>query len=323
MKKKIIRIILLLILPVILTGHLTAAKAAGPEVLADVLENTAQYCETLKKNVFHFFCSEEVHEVIHKSLEYPEARRGLKNFLSGIKTNQTRSEYVSHQSLRDRRMRMHYGSQKKEIINIYLSDYQIIQTSANLKERRVLRKINGWKPEGKIPRLQTLIYSYKNVLSPARFFARENQADYTYRLLKQERVMGRKAHVIEVKEKKSGPEDGFLVTAWVDVEDHSILKFQVFPAAFGGADYLMRSGGGEKYNLRINDVHYFGKLRNGVRYPSKTEISISYNEEPKKQVVTRNRRLSHGARIFTKLSTTYSYKDYIFHNVTVEDPVFH
>jgi hypothetical protein len=113
------------------------------------------------------------------------------------------------------------------------------------------------------------------------------------------------------------------VKAWVDAKDFSILKFNVFPGAFSGADYLLTSNVHEKYNVKISDTHYFGKVKEGIRYPSKTEIYISYNEAPKKLVTTTNRELSHGARIYTKLSTVYFYKDYIFYTVSVQNPVFH
>lgn len=327
-KKSSLAIVLILAL----TTGLTAVKSVGQQELAEVLEKSAQYCEKLKERVFHFLCYEKIIETVHKSLQYPEKRRGLKNFLEGFKPNQGGFRYEAERQQRYKRRRGMYSDRNREIKRIYLNEYQIIKIGDRVKERRTLRKFNGKKMVEKVPGLQTVIYSYKNALTPIHFFAAENQGKYLYRILKKERVMGCRAYVIEIKAKGDPGEetgenkdeaDSILVKAWVDAKDFSILKFNVFPGAFSGADYLLASNVHEKYNVKISDTHYFGKVKEGIRYPSKTEIYISYNEEPKKLVTTRNRELSHGARIYTKLSTVYFYKDYIFYTVSVENPVFH
>jgi hypothetical protein len=338
---------LLVLIPVLTVGLGAREDVNRPRMLADVLEKTAQYCDKLKEQVFHFLCYEKVTETIQKSLHYPGERKGLKNFLAGIKPDRmtTSPKNGSLRVVKDWRQARHYShaNRKHERKNIYVNEYQIIKTADQLKERRLPRKFNG-KKVGKnthgIRRMQTVIYSYKNALSPIRFFARENQDRYRYRILKKERIMGGKAYVIEIKPKQDAEEEAVekkdnkadenndvLVVAWVDVEDFSIKKFKVFPAAFGGIDYLLRPGKGttgKKYNVQISDTHYFGKVRNGIRYPSKTEISISYHEDAKKTAPTvMNRVSTDGARISTRLSTIYNYKDYVFFNVSVEEPVFH
>lgn len=330
------KIKLLLIIPLLTIGLGAREDTAAQQELADVLEKTAQYCDKFKDKVFHFLCYEKVTETVQKSLHYPGERKGLKNFLAGVKPDimTTSPKNSALEVIKDWREALHYShaNKKYERKNIYVNEYQILKTVDQLKERRLLYKFNG-KKVGKdlhgIQRMQTIIYSYRNALSPIRFFARENQENYSYQILKKEKIMGEKAYVIEIKNKQDAGEENkeVLVTVWVDMEDFSIKKFKVSPSAFGGIDYLLRPGKGttgQKYDVKISDTHYFGKVRDGIRYPSKTEISISYHENAKRTAPTVMDRVStDGARILTTLSTVYNYRDYVFFDVSVEDPVFH
>lgn len=318
-----------------------ALSTAGPALLSakktgipEILEKTANYCEKLQDKAFHFMCSETIEETVEKSLEFPQARRGLKNFLEGHNRPSTpgstnradRKMQQVYDNLDQNRRNRGYKNKRAVKKNILVNEYQIIKVGERLKERRLMREINGQKVKPqKVPNIRTTVYSYKNVLSPINFFSKENQSSYRYRLAGKEKIMGRKAYVIEIETKNpdSELEKGVLVKAWVDREDYSVIKFEVFPGAFGGADYLLRADSHGKTNVKISDIHYFGQLKGGIRYPTKTEILITYNEDPKEGIETSHKEKSHGARILTNILTTYSYHKYIFFNVTVDDPVFH
>lgn len=320
---------------------ITLVMVAGPSPLSakkadvtEILEKTAQYCEKLQSRVFHFMCSESIVETVEKSLEFPEARQGLKNFLEGHNSstdtdatnrNDRKMQQV-YDNLAQSRKNRSYNNKKATKKNILVNEYQIIKVGDILKERRLMREINSQKVKPQeMPEIRTLVYSYKNVLSPINFFAKANQSQYRYRLAGKERIKGRGAYIIEIETQNpsSELEKGVLVKAWVDQEDFSVMKFQVFPGAFGGADYLLHKGSNGKTDVKISDIHYFDQLQDGIRYPSKTEIFITYNEAPKEGIETTHKEKSHGGQIKTNLITTYSYEKYIFFTVTIDDPVFH
>jgi hypothetical protein len=178
------------------------------------------------------------------------------------------------------------------------------------------------------PGLQTIVYSYKNTLYPIYLFAREHQGKYRYRIIKQTETMNRKAWLIEVKTRKgneiqlkkgekSSASPGTLAKAWVDTDDFSLLKLEVFPEAFRGFDYLLRKLPG-KFDIKINDVHFFGFQKNGIRFPSKTEIHLSYKEEPDIGIDG----IKYGAIVLNNITTIYTYKDYLFYRAKPSEPVF-
>jgi hypothetical protein len=321
-------LLFVLVFAAFIYGEGTAVPAE--ENLDSILQKIADYCERLKKKVFHFYCEERVVETISKSLHYPEERRGLKRFLEGYQAHQEPSRYEAVRDLRRRREQWLGSDKRIEKKNIYLHDYQIIKEGDQIREQRVLLKLNGKKAEGEIPELQTIIYSYKNVLYPIYLFARGHRDKYDFTVLEKEKVMKRDTHVIEVRHKgrplDPGAEknQGLLATAWVDCRDFSIVKFSVFPEAFRGYDYLLRKDRRDRRDIRINDVHYFGEIEGGIRFPSRTEITLSFSEEPPE--VFENRRTTpqkiHGARILTQISTQYQYRKYRFFTVNVTDPLF-
>ncbi len=315
-------LVALLVLPVF---TLTASAAAKAE-LPVILEKTAGYCDKLEKEVIHFFCYERVVEKVQKSLKYPEKKRGLKEFLEGINRARNLEENSRYSRVRDQareRRRRTYDSQTKEVINIFINGYQIIKGRDRVKEERKLIKYNGKPVAGDNPeaRTKTVLYAYKNAIAPLGLFARENQDKYAYKVLKKEKVLGRKAYAVAINEAGDRDEKNRLAVAWVDAADFSVLKIQVFPAAFAGYEYLVRDAA-EKKNIEITDVHYFGKERNGARFPSKTEISLSYTEEPKKMLQKQIWNKDHGAEVVTKLSALYEYKGYRFFSVSVGEPQF-
>lgn len=323
--KSMIYLFSLLFVTPFLYGAQAPEASAGD--LERVLQRTADYCEKLKKKVFHFYCEEKIVETVAKSLRYPEERRALKRFLEGYRANQEPSRYEAVRNQRQQREVWLNSEKRIEGKNIYLYDYQIIKEGDRIEEQRTLLKLNGKKITGDIPVLQTLIYSYQNAISPVYLFAREHQDQYDFEILRKEKMMKRDAYVIEVRQKNSqrGVDDeGLLAVAWVDDLDFSIIKFSVYPRAFHGYHYLLRKDKRRRGDIQINDVHVFGEIKNGVRFPTRTEINVSFTEDPPEFIENRHTTPAkiHGARILTRISTLYQYKKYKFFTVDVDNPVF-
>jgi hypothetical protein len=166
--------------------------------------------------------------------------------------------------------------------------------------------------------MSPVVNSYENAMSPIYLFSAENQEKYRYTLMGKSWVkkMSRNAYVVEVSLKEDHSK--VLTVAWIDDLDFSILKFQVYPAGFEGYGLIEGSGLGHLTDLRLWDIHYFGIKNNGVRFPSRTEIFLDFKHKAKKRYggETYVRDLN------TKMHTIYTYQDYMFFNVSVDDPVF-
>lgn len=302
--------------------------STNEKTLSEILDGTARYCEKLKQQVFHFICSEQIFENCEKAYDFPVERQGLKNFFE--KNNPERPiENWDSKSKMDRKIdqmkknqiKANYNYKKHAKVSTFLNEYRIVKDGSRVKEDRTVIRRNGKNVSLKNPGLQTIVYSYKNTLSPIYLFAREHQGSYQYKLLGKQTAMDRDAYAVEVKLKNANKNKGKLAWAWVDAEDFSILKLKVFPPAFQGYEYLLKKapkGSGEKFDVKVNDLHYFGYQKNGLRFPTKTEINLSYKEEPKIGIAG----VKHGAVLLTHLTTVYSYKNYRFFRVTVSEPVF-
>lgn len=294
--------------------------------LPEILKGTARYCEKLKTKVFHFLCREEIVETCEKAYDYPNNKQGLKDFLERNKPKHPTDDLDTNpkmdrlvESLRKNRIRGNYNYKKHEQKNIYVNEYRILKDGGRINEERTVIRMNGKNVRMENPGLLTYIYSYQNTLSPIYLFAGENQGKYRYKLLKKEKTMNRNAYVIEVKSKrKNKSKKEKMAVAWVDMKDFSILKLEVLPGAFKGYDYLLKVGENKTFDVKINDVHYFGIQKNGLRFPSQTEIRLSYKQDPPKGIYG----AKHGAILITNLTTNYTYLNYLFYKVKVGEPVF-
>jgi len=291
-------------------------RAYDQSELPNILKQTAKYCQKLGKAIFHFYCHEKVTERIEISLQHQDAQEGLKDFFEYDWANKDSRRYYVEKT-RSRIRQRNYDPGKKIIKNSYVYDYQIIKESDHIREQRILINENNKKVRQKSPQLKTVLYSYKNTVIPIMLFSEKNQQKFSYRLLAKKREMGRKAHIISV----SSRDGKRLATVWVDEEDFSILKFDVFPGAIRGYDKLLRLNKNKMSNIKIKDTHLFGHLRNGIRYPSKTEINVSFTTQPPDQssrsTYLHATKTSIGKEILVKVNTSIQNKNFRFFDVSV------
>lgn len=327
-KTKAVLLLIPLFVMFIIPSSSVMAEEKGE--LSTILEKTGDYCERLKTAVFHFFCRETVHETVEKTFKYPEKRRGLKNFLEGNLQSKEDSRYEVLNNIRKTRIRNNYSSKRSLKKNSALHHYQIIQQNGAIRERRDRVDTPDKNNTGKKRASGTFLYSYQNAITPINIFAPENQSKYSFSLAGKKKIMGRKAYIIEVSPagmvREAGKEERKLVTAWIDRQDFSVIRIQVYPMAIKGYDNLLKLDKDKMANLDIYDTHIFGFLRDGIRYPTKTKIKLSFDSEPQKVVSNttggHNQRVKFGAVITTKISTEIIYKKYMFFDVKVDDPVF-
>jgi hypothetical protein len=293
--------------------------------VAALLQRCAEYCERLKGAVFHFYCLEEVTETIQKKLNYPENRRGLKDFLERNRSrSQSEYQYDAHRYQDMRRVKDSYKALKGGVKTLFTFDYQIIQMGREIREQRRLLKVERDKKVYKKSNYTPILYSYKNAMVPIYFFSANNQAQYRYMRAGKDRVLGRKSHTLLVFKKGAERNAQPLAKVWIDTGDFSIIKFTVFPGAIEGYRQLMRLAGRKLSNVKIQDVHEFGLLKNGLRYPTRTSIILSYTSELKNVMKNRNAGVGVkvGAEVQTRIQTLVKYKGYNFFNVNVARPVF-
>jgi hypothetical protein len=307
-------VVITLILFSIICFPKSNTKEISQEELPKILEKTAHYCEKLKIAVFHFYCIEKVAETILGSPEYRGNKAGLKNFIDLSKKNTRLSTFETWDNIT--RWKAPTPFEPKSKTNLYSYDYQIIKENNKIREQRLLKKANGKKVKTRTPHPQTILYSYKNAITPIYLLSKQNQNKFLYRLVENERIMGRKSHKISIHSKlKENSPDHPVSIVWVDAKDFTVLKAQIYPDAIKGYDKLLKLDKFKISGLKIHDMHTFGYLRKGIRYPTKTEIRLTYKKKAQQL-------LGYGGYIYKNIQTKVQYKKYTFFNVTVENVTF-
>jgi hypothetical protein len=241
--------------------------------LVAVLDGAAAYCKKLKNASLHFVCREQVEEWA---------------FLGSV------------------------DGIPERIKTDLLYDYQLVKDKGAVSERRTLLMENGIRKEEKDAPLKTnRFYSVKGVFGPIGFLGREWREAYDFKLLKDGKVDGRKAYVIEARPKakiEGKPNYGKL---WVDQADFSILRIDIEQESLPGFEAVARNVQKENFTPAFTISHYFDIEKNGLRFPSRTVFDELYRK--------RVRGIKYRIPNQVALSkTTILYRDYQFFTVEID-----
>lgn len=258
----------------------------GPEhkrTLASLLKKSALYCQKLKKATFYFTCSEEV-----------------------IDTHWYRGDLVRE--------------------DFYRYDYQITrEENGKMNENRKMKPESEVflalkkKETGKAGDKETILtnfFSSYPYLMPISMLAAENQAKYRYRLLDRKTSAGRTLYKVSVEPKEEGVmiKDSNYGVVWIDGQDGSVHKIELDPNSLGGLKQLTKLARQKRHRLKVSDVHWYEVQREGIRFPSRTEINCSFLDWD--QVKKMWDRLRSGA--LEEVGTVFEYNKYKFFNVNVD-----
>lgn len=183
----------------------------------------------------------------------------------------------------------------------FVYDYRLIKESNIIREKRMLTKMDGKAvtelKESLNRRFSADYYSFAAALAPIYFLGREYAPHFRYSLTGKRRLLGRSAWEITVFRRPDSPvptplrtqregnrvslvpdEKEFrVVTAWLDHKDFSVLGFQAYPAGIAGYNELVTAAFRKGLSVEVKDIHLFGLLREGIRYPTKREITLVYS----------------------------------------------
>lgn len=237
---------------VLLSGSLArSSDRSGEPDLEYVLHRCADYCDRLESAAFHFIC---VQQVTHKT----------------------------------------YGQPKKQ----FSYDYQLIKTSRDLRERRTIQDRRFAKnPEASdLKPIFKDVFSYKSVIAPVFFLARQNLDRFRFQLAGYRKVLGKRVQVIQVHRKSDTSHPGVLrvfrkggmstleydqqdrrmADIWVEPENYSVIGLRVFPAGLAGYNRIARNAFENGFQVELKDIHFYGLLRAGIRYPTLTRFELKY-----------------------------------------------
>jgi len=245
-------VILTALMPFLLSA--SPAKAAEPPLIQTILNGTAAYCQRLNHAAFRFTCLEKVKQ-------------------------------------RSRRWGRHE----------FVYDYQLIKEEAEIQEQRILKEKDGQRVSASDAagnqRFSAELFSYRAALAPIYLFGAEYRHRFRYAVTGKRKILGRPAWEVTIFRRPDSPLPAPLtlhrqtgqtelapmqgeprvVSAWIDREDFAVIGFQVYPAGISGYNNIVKAAFRQGLKVKVKDIHLFGLLRDGIRYPTRTEITLTYS----------------------------------------------
>jgi hypothetical protein len=228
------------------------------EILSQILNKTADYCERVKGIALYYVCIENTKDKIF----FYRSSRSIKKSPYG------ESELVPSRILTLKRTR-NYS---------YSFDYQLIKQGEELKEQRI-----PLKKKKKNAELDVRYNAKYLVYGPVGFLSRYWQDYFDYEITGEERIDETLATVIKATPKPNNEENRNFARMWIDGKDGSILQIEWEPESI--LDYegkTIRSLSEELETAVVWKVTY-GIEKNGVRFPSRQHIQEFLVAEDKKR----------------------------------------
>lgn len=237
------------------------AEPAEPpsDELRTILDSCAEYCRKLSGAALFYICQEKIRESV-KNVEEEETAFNwyvLENYVASAK-------YI-YPVLR--------GTEK----NVYVNDYQLINKDGKIEERRTLLEENGKKVNAEnVPQRAKRPYSLQPIFVPVRLLSREQWPQFSYKMADEEKVMGRKTWLIEVKRRRRRGGDITGGKIWVDKSNFRILKAEVVSALPTGGEQILEECSRYYLTPHFTATHFYEVEKNGVLFPSRSEILLEY-----------------------------------------------
>ncbi len=226
--------------------------------LEDILIKCAEYCEKIEGSALFFICQEKIKEELTKSSE---------GMMSAVVTSS------GGQRISTRILRMPGSVEKNE----YVYDYQLVKKGSQIRESRTLIEENGEKRNEKNAPLKTKrFYSLRSIYGPVGLLGREFQAQFDYKLKKEDKIEERKAYVIEATPKKDVEGKPNYGKLWIDKENYSVIKIEISQESLAGYEDFVKKIKKRGIKPIFTTVHHYGVEVKGIRFPSKTVFTEVY-----------------------------------------------
>jgi len=221
------------------------ASGSGLEI---ALARAADYCDRLDRSVMDFICRERIEEWFRPG--------------AGLSRQHMRQTIFLGQ-------RVDHG---------YVYDYQLVRgRQGDITENRTLLAEDGKKVHVADAPLKTHSFSHaKVVMGPLGLLSRENQAEHDYRVLREEKVRGEEAFVVEAVPKPGFQFPHLFGRLWLRKKDAGILRIEWNPASIRNYQLVENTAKflGLTPDLLVISEYAFEK--NGIRFPSRYTVKEIY-----------------------------------------------
>ena len=240
--------------------------------LERILIGGAGYCRKLADAALFYICEETINETTHILLP-PDLLAEVVQRAYAYQVNESSDGRLQGWvAVRPQIM------SSREVDRIgYSCDYQIFRKNEALQERRIVLKDNGRKISDRVELLEDKRYSSLSPIAAVlALLDKDRQFLFNYRILKEERIFGKNAVLIEALP-RSGDADGIrFARAWINKSDFQVLKIEIEGVPIEGYEDVL----GEAVQLNIAPfflrTHEFRVEKKGILFPERTTVQVEY-----------------------------------------------
>jgi TonB family protein len=238
--------------------------------LKKILELGAAYCRRLSNAAMDYVCVETI-KTTDYAMYLPK-----KAASEDTKTATKATDSGTLISIADRRSILSRDPYNTKT-NRYVCDYQMIKKGDRIEERRILLKENGKPVQGKAKYLAEKRYAILQPLfAPIVVLMEDRQKLYHFRLIGEEKILGRAAAVVEAVALLGAPGGVPRAKIWVARDSFQILQCETFGMPVGGYEFVFQ----EASSIGISPIGIttttFDVEKNGLLFPSRVSFLIEY-----------------------------------------------
>jgi TonB family protein len=273
------------------------AGAPSPAALDQVLARSGLYCRRLSDAVMDFVCEEKIRDT-HFSL-----RNSLKveNDVVMLETDrEIRTLAINPRLVID-------PSKTKR--TTYVCDYQVVRKEGALNERRILLQENRQAFHDPAKLLEDRRFALLSPLfAPLRILLPEKQADFFFRIRKEDAIRGRDVYVLEASP-KSGDEDGiWSARIWIDKERYTVLQCEIEGIPIEGYEDILADCAQLNIRPRFTTTHEYRLEKEGILFPWRSRVRVAYPDVSPELSIPKN-------------DIVFSYDQYRFFTVSSEHQI--
>lgn len=244
-------------------------RLSSQEDLRKVLKQCGEYCQKLAGAALDFICEETITEIQYNI--NPEAISEQKRYWYKI-VERTKTATIGVMWGRQPLWNP-WGTEK----NQYICDYQLIKKGDLIKEQRIVLEENGRKITVRKKLLEEKRFSMVTPLFAAvRLLAPDRQPLFNYRILEEEKVLGKKTYVIEAVPKFKDVGEVEKAKIWINKKSFQILKSEIEGVPIEGYEKILEET--MKLNLKpeFKITHHYQVEKKGVLFPSQSKVRAAY-----------------------------------------------
>lgn len=299
--------------------YLKKSDVSSDKELLKVLSRSGDYCQGLKSAVYDFICEEAIKETHYNLIE---------NIHWGVLVvSVTESAFAENDTNFPRhrveeRARVQIIDPKRTLRNKFLSDYQIIKKVDSIKEQRIILKINGQKiKEEKNLLEETRFSGLSSLFAPIRVLAKDQQSKFDYRIIKEEKVHGKRTYMIEALPKFGNENEIWSARIWVDKKSFQIRKCEIEGIPIDGYEDVLNDCAILNIKPKFVIIHEYRTEKNKILFPSRSKLRVTYPGIDFRGDITKiNMNLTYDKYKFFTVETDHkvikkTYEDFFFqHN---------